>query len=124
MSASERSVGLANVACNINEQPSNISENGLTFRFIRSRIGGSCWASSADDTVLCLAILTSCSTASPIKAAGVAITVRRLILDISIPNSLHIFEQNLLPAAVIEFCGSAVGVAGDPLSGFKSAVIF
>ena len=25
---------------------------------------------------------------------------------------------------VIEFCGPAVGVAGDSLSGFKSAVIF
>jgi hypothetical protein len=29
-----------------------------------------------------------------------------------------------LAAAVIEFCGPAVGVAGDSLSGFKSAVIF
>ena len=38
--------------------------------------------------------------------------------------SLHIFEQNLLSAAVIEFRGPAVGVAGDSLSGFKSAVIF
>jgi hypothetical protein len=39
-----------------------------------------------------------------------------------IPNPLHVFEQNLL-TAVIEFCGSAVGVASDSLSGFKSAVI-
>jgi hypothetical protein len=42
----------------------------------------------------------------------------------SIPNPLHIFEQNLLASAVIEFCGPAVGVAGNPLSGFKGAVIF
>jgi hypothetical protein len=32
--------------------------------------------------------------------------------------SLHIFEQNLLAAAVIEFLGSAVGMAGDSLSSF------
>jgi len=38
--------------------------------------------------------------------------------------SLHIFEQNLLSAAVIEFRGPAVGMAGDPLRGFKGAVIF
>jgi hypothetical protein len=42
----------------------------------------------------------------------------------SIPNPLHIFEQNLLAAAVIKFGGPAVGVAADSLSGFKSAVIF
>jgi|SRR5271165_1570374 len=42
----------------------------------------------------------------------------------SIPNPFHIFEQNLLTAVVIEFRGSAVGVAGDSLSGFKGAVIF
>ena len=42
----------------------------------------------------------------------------------SIPNPLHVLEQNLLAAAVIEFRGPAVGVAGDSLSGFKGAVIF
>ena len=42
----------------------------------------------------------------------------------SVPNPLHILEQNLLTAAVIEFRGPAVGVAGDSLSGFKGAVIF
>jgi hypothetical protein len=39
----------------------------------------------------------------------------------SISNPLHVFEQNLLTAAVIEFRGPAVSVAGDPLSGFKGA---
>jgi hypothetical protein len=41
-----------------------------------------------------------------------------------VSNPLHIFEQNLLTAAVVEFRSAAVGVAGDSLSGFKSAVIF
>jgi hypothetical protein len=45
-------------------------------------------------------------------------------LRISVPDALHIFEQNLLAAAVIEFSGPAVGVAGDTLSGFQGAVIF
>jgi hypothetical protein len=38
--------------------------------------------------------------------------------------SFHILEQNLLAAAVIELRRSAVGVAGDALSGFKGAIIF
>ena len=42
----------------------------------------------------------------------------------SVPNPLHVFEQNLLPAAVIQFPGSAIGVAGDPLGRFKGAVVF
>jgi hypothetical protein len=42
----------------------------------------------------------------------------------SIPNSLHILEQNLLATAVIEFRGPAIGVTGDSLSGFQGAVIF
>ena len=42
----------------------------------------------------------------------------------SIPNPFHVFEENLLSAAVIEFRGPAVGVAGDTLCGFKCAVIF
>jgi hypothetical protein len=29
--------------------------------------------------------------------------------------SLHVFEQNLLPAAIIELCGPAVSVASDAL---------
>jgi hypothetical protein len=41
-----------------------------------------------------------------------------------ISNPLHIFEQDLLAAAVIEFRGPAIGVASDSLSGFKGAVIF
>jgi hypothetical protein len=40
-----------------------------------------------------------------------------------VPNPLHIFKEYLLPAAVIELGGSAVGVAGDSLSGFQGAVI-
>src|SRR5271165_6011768 len=43
---------------------------------------------------------------------------------ISIPNALHIFDQDLLPAAIIEFRSPAVRVAGDSLSGFKGTVIF
>jgi hypothetical protein len=38
-----------------------------------------------------------------------------------IPNPLHILDQNLLTALVIEFGGPAVGVAGDALSGFQPA---
>jgi hypothetical protein len=41
-----------------------------------------------------------------------------------IPYSLHVLQQHLLTAAVIELGGAAVGVAGDPLSGFQGAVIF
>ena len=33
----------------------------------------------------------------------------------SIPNPLHVFEQNLLTAAVIEFGGPAVGAASNSL---------
>ena len=42
----------------------------------------------------------------------------------SVPNPFHVLEQNLLPAAIIEFRGAAVGMAGNALSGFKSPVIF
>jgi len=41
-----------------------------------------------------------------------------------VPNPFHIFEQNLLTAAVIELRGPAIGVAGNSLSGFESAIIF
>jgi hypothetical protein len=40
-----------------------------------------------------------------------------------ISDSLHVLEQNLLAAAIIEFRGAAVGVAGDSLGGLKRAVI-
>ena len=40
-----------------------------------------------------------------------------------VPNSLHVFEQNFLTAAVIEFRGPAVGVTSDSLGGFQGAVI-
>jgi hypothetical protein len=46
-----------------------------------------------------------------------------LVSDL-IPNPLHVLEQNLLAAPVIEFRSSAVGVACNPLSGFEGAVIF
>jgi len=39
-------------------------------------------------------------------------------------ESAHVFEQNLLTAAVVKLCRPAVGVAGDSLSGFQGAVIF
>jgi hypothetical protein len=42
----------------------------------------------------------------------------------SVANPLHVIQKDLLAASVIEFGGPAVGVAGDSLSGFKSAVIF
>jgi hypothetical protein len=42
----------------------------------------------------------------------------------SVPNPLHVFEQNLLSAPVIELGCPAVDVSGYSLSGFKSAVIF
>jgi hypothetical protein len=42
---------------------------------------------------------------------------------LSIPNPLHILQQYLLAAAVVEFRGPAVGVAGDTLSGLKGAII-
>ena len=41
-----------------------------------------------------------------------------------VANPFHVFEQDLLAAAVIEFGGPAVGVAGDSLRGFKGTVIF
>ena len=48
----------------------------------------------------------------------------RLQIPQLIPDPLHILQENFLTAAVIKFRGPAVGVAGDALSGFKSAVIF
>ena len=47
-----------------------------------------------------------------------------LCLSGSISNPLHVLQEHLLAAAVIQFRGPAVGMAGDSLSGFKSAVIF
>jgi hypothetical protein len=40
-----------------------------------------------------------------------------------IPNSLHILEQNLLSAAVIEFRRATVGAAGDPLGYFQRSSV-
>ena len=41
----------------------------------------------------------------------------------SVSNPLHVFEQNLLAPAVIEFRCAAIGVASDALSGFKGTVV-
>ena len=49
---------------------------------------------------------------------------RRLERNAELGISLHVFEENFLSAAVLEFRGPAVGVAGNSLGGFKSAVIF
>jgi hypothetical protein len=43
---------------------------------------------------------------------------------LSIPNPLHIFEQDPLTAAIIKFRGPAIGVASDSLRGFEGAIIF
>jgi hypothetical protein len=48
----------------------------------------------------------------------------RLQIPQLISNPRHVLQKNFLTAPVIEFCGPAVGVAGDSLSGFKGAVIF
>ena len=52
--------------------------------------------------------------------------VRSLVFDHKdlIPNPLHVLQKDLLAAAVIKFRGPAVGMAGNPLSGFKGTVIF
>jgi hypothetical protein len=42
----------------------------------------------------------------------------------SISNPLHILQEHLLAAAVIELRGPAIGVTGYSLSGFKGAIIF
>jgi hypothetical protein len=41
-----------------------------------------------------------------------------------IPNPFHIFEQDFLAAAVIQFRGPAVCVTGYSLIGFQGAVVF
>ena len=41
-----------------------------------------------------------------------------------VPNPLHVLQENLLTASVVEFRSAAIGVASDSLSGFQGAVIF
>jgi hypothetical protein len=41
-----------------------------------------------------------------------------------IPDPFHILDQHFLAAAVIQFCGSAVGVAGDPLGHLQRSSVF
>jgi hypothetical protein len=36
----------------------------------------------------------------------------------SVPDPLHVLQEHLLTAAVIEFRGAAVGMASDPLHDF------
>jgi hypothetical protein len=43
--------------------------------------------------------------------------------ELNIESFPNVFQQNLLTAAVVEFRRSAVGVAGDSLSGFQGAVM-
>ena len=45
------------------------------------------------------------------------------LLERLISNPFHVLQEYLLTAAVIEFCGPAVGVAGNALSGFERAVV-
>ncbi len=54
---------------------------------------------------------------NPRLAISKIVCVRPLI-----PDPLHILQEHLLTATVIKFRGSTVGVAGDPLSGFKVSV--
>jgi hypothetical protein len=49
---------------------------------------------------------------------------RHLERNAELGISLHVSEQDLLTAAVIELCGPPTGVASNPLSSFKRAVIF
>ncbi len=61
----------------------------------------------------------------PLVACSLRVSLGALSIQLdSIPNALHILQEHLLASAVIEFCGPAVGVASDSLSGFKGAVIF
>jgi hypothetical protein len=41
-----------------------------------------------------------------------------------IPSPLHIFEQDLLSAPIIELGGATIGVTGYPLGHFQSAIVF
>jgi hypothetical protein len=45
-------------------------------------------------------------------------------LVVSVSNPLHVFEQNVLTAAIVELRCPAVGVTSNSLSGFKGPVIF
>jgi hypothetical protein len=49
---------------------------------------------------------------------------RHLERNAEVGISFHVFEENLLAAAVIEFGGPAVGVPCDALRYFERAVIF
>jgi hypothetical protein len=57
--------------------------------------------------------------ANPSERSRKAIRSERRKGPNSVPNPFHILQKDLLLAAVIEFRGPAVGVAGDALGRFK-----
>ena len=74
-----------------------------------------------DDPTLERVAVVGCRQVNGHVEAG---SIRTICPEYLIPNPFHILQENLLTAAVIEFCGPAVGMAGDSLSGFQGAVIF
>jgi hypothetical protein len=44
-------------------------------------------------------------------------------VPLSVPDALHVLQENFLSAAIVELGGPAVGMTGDTLSGFKGTVI-
>jgi hypothetical protein len=41
------------------------------------------------------------------------------VAELSVTNPLHVLNKQLLRAAVVKFCGPAVGVASDTLGDFQ-----
>jgi hypothetical protein len=44
-------------------------------------------------------------------------------VPLSVPDALHVLQENFLSTAVIEFRGAAVGVAGNPLGYLQSPTV-
>jgi len=42
----------------------------------------------------------------------------------SVSNPLHVFEEHVLPAAIIKLGGPAICVTSDPLRHLQSAIVF
>ena len=53
-----------------------------------------------------------------------ATITNQLIKRTSVPNALHVLEQYLLPATIIEFGSTAISVPDDSLDGLQGPVIF